>query len=50
MIENNVIFAVLVVILAVSFVIMIWVSPYRRERIFGFMDPWQDAFGKGYQL
>ena len=29
---------------------MIWVSPYRRERIFGFMDPWQDAYGKGYQL
>ena len=44
------VFGVLVVILALSFVIMIWVSPYRRERIFGFMDPWQDAFGKGYQL
>ena len=44
------VFGVLVVVLAVSFVIMIWVSPYRRERIFGFMDPWQDAFGKGYQL
>jgi len=44
------VFSVLVVVLAVSFVIMIWVSPYRRERIFGFMDPWQDAFGKGYQL
>ena len=26
------------------------VSPYRRDRIFGFMDPWRDAFGKGYQL
>ena len=44
------VFSVLVVVLAVSFVVMIWVSPYRRERIFGFMDPWQDAFGKGYQL
>jgi len=44
------VFTVLVVVLAVSFVIMIWVSPYRRERIFGFMDPWQDAYGKGYQL
>ena len=44
------VFGVLVIVLAISFVIMIWVSPYRRERIFGFMDPWQDAFGKGYQL
>lgn len=44
------IFAILVVVLGVAFVIMIWASPYRRERIFGFMDPWQDAFGKGYQL
>lgn len=44
------IFAGLVLVLGVSFVVMIWVSPYRRERIFGFMDPWQDAYGKGYQL
>ena len=41
---------ILIVLLAISFVIMIWASPYRRERIFGFMDPWSDAFGKGYQL
>jgi cell division protein FtsW len=47
---NARVFGVLIVVLLVSFVIMIWVSPYRRERIFGFMDPWQDAFGKGYQL
>ncbi len=47
---NARVFGFLVVVLMVSFVIMIWVSPYRRERIFGFMDPWQDAFGKGYQL
>ena len=25
-------------------------SPYRMQRIFGFMDPWADAYGKGYQL
>jgi cell division protein FtsW len=47
---NARVFGGLIVVLAVSFVIMIWASPYRRERIFGFMDPWQDAFGKGYQL
>jgi cell division protein FtsW (lipid II flippase) len=29
---------------------MIVVSPYRRDRVFGFMDPWADAFGRGYQL
>lgn len=44
------IFGLLVVVLLVGFVMLIWMSPYRRERIFGFMDPWQDAFGKGYQL
>ena len=25
-------------------------SPYRMQRIFGFMDPWADPYGKGYQL
>jgi len=29
---------------------MILSSPYRRDRIFGFMNPWEDPFGKGYQL
>ncbi len=43
-------FAVLIVVLLVAFTILIIVSPYRRDRIFGFMDPWSDAFGRGYQL
>jgi cell division protein FtsW len=43
-------FAVLVVVLALAFTVLIIVSPYRRDRIFGFMDPWSDAFGRGYQL
>ena len=47
---NARLFGGLIVIMAIAFVILIWSSPYRRERIFGFMDPWQDAFGKGYQL
>jgi cell division protein FtsW len=25
-------------------------EPYRLERIFGFLDPWKQEFGKGYQL
>lgn len=47
---NARLFSALLVVMAVAFVILIWSSPYRRERIFGFMDPWQDAYGKGYQL
>ena len=43
-------FAVLIVLLLVAFTVLIVTSPYRRERIFGFMDPWADAFGRGYQL
>ena len=43
-------FAILIVVLVVAFAVLIIVSPYRRDRIFGFMDPWSDAFGRGYQL
>jgi cell division protein FtsW len=43
-------FAILFVVLVIAFAILILVSPYRRDRIFGFMDPWADAFGRGYQL
>jgi cell division protein FtsW len=43
-------FAVLIAVLVVAFTILIVISPYRRDRIFGFMDPWSDAFGRGYQL
>ncbi len=47
---NARLFSILFVFLALAFVVLIWSSPYRRERIFGFMDPWADALGKGYQL
>jgi cell division protein FtsW len=43
-------FAGLVVVLILAFAVMIIVSPYRRDRIFGFIDPWADAYGRGYQL
>ncbi len=43
-------FALLIVGLLAAFAVMIIVSPYRRDRVFGFMDPWADAFGRGYQL
>ena len=43
-------FAGLIVLLVVGFVLLIWISPYRMQRVIGFMDPWADPFGKGYQL
>jgi cell division protein FtsW len=43
-------FAGLAVLLAAAFVVLIVSSPYRLQRILGFMDPWADAYGKGYQL
>jgi cell division protein FtsW len=43
-------FAGLFGLLLVGFVILILISPYRLQRVVGFMDPWADAFGKGYQL
>jgi cell division protein FtsW len=43
-------FAGLIVMLVIGFLGLIWVSPYRMQRIVGFMDPWADPYGKGYQL
>jgi cell division protein FtsW len=43
-------FAGLIVLLLFAFVGLILASPYRLQRIVGFMDPWSDAYGKGYQL
>jgi cell division protein FtsW len=43
-------FAALVGMLAIGFVGLVLSSPYRMQRIFGYMDPWSDPFGKGYQL
>ncbi len=40
----------LIVFLLAAFALLIMFSEYRRQRIIGFMDPWSDAFGKGYQL
>lgn len=47
---NGRIFAGMIGLLAVGFVALIWSSPYRLQRIVGFMDPWADPYGKGYQL
>jgi cell division protein FtsW len=43
-------FAALVAMLAIGFALLVLTSEYRMQRIFGFMDPWTDPFGRGYQL
>ena len=40
----------LIIVLMISFALLIMFSEYRRQRIIGFMDPWSDAYGNGYQL
>ncbi|MCB5205858.1 putative lipid II flippase FtsW [Methylovorus mays] len=47
---NGRIFAGLLTLLPIAIVGLIWSSPYRLQRVIGFMDPWADPFGKGYQL
>jgi cell division protein FtsW len=43
-------FAALIGMLGAGFALLVLSSPYRMQRIFGFMDPWSDPFGRGYQL
>jgi cell division protein FtsW len=43
-------FAALIGMLGIGFAALVVLSPYRMQRIFGFMDPWADPLGKGYQL
>src|SRR6185369_7351286 len=43
-------FVALFGMLGVGFAALVLSSPYRMQRILGFMDPWSDAYGKGYQL
>ena len=47
---NGAWFAGLLLMMAVGFIGLVLSSPYRMQRIFGFMDPWSDPFGRGYQL
>ena len=47
---NYRIFVGLLILLFIGFIILIKTSPYRLQRIVGYMDPWADPFGKGYQL
>jgi cell division protein FtsW len=49
---NGKLFAGITVALAGAFMLVIWLSPWRRERIFAYLDPWSEsnALGKAYQL
>ena len=47
---NLKVFAALLVALPLALAALILSSPYRMQRVIGFMDPWSDPYGKGYQL
>ena len=38
------------VLLPIALWVLIRMAPYRLQRFTGFLDPWADAYGKGYQL
>jgi len=44
------IFGLLTVALPLLFAALVFSSEYRMQRVIGFMDPWSDPYGKGYQL
>jgi cell division protein FtsW len=45
-------FAGLTVTVVMTFLTLVWASPWRRERLFAYLDPFEEknALGKGYQL
>jgi cell division protein FtsW len=49
---NGRLFASITAALCVAFTVVVWSSPWRRERIFAYLDPWStdNALGSGYQL
>lgn len=38
------------VLLPIALWVLIQIAPYRLQRFAGFLDPWADAYGRGYQL
>ncbi|MCG6932843.1 MAG: putative lipid II flippase FtsW [Gallionella sp.] len=47
---NLKVFAALLFALPIAFGALIFSAPYRMHRLIGFMDPWSDPYGRGYQL
>jgi cell division protein FtsW len=44
------VFAGLVAVMLAGFAVLILTSEYRMKRMLGFLDPFEDPYGKGYQL
>ncbi len=47
---NLKLFAGIIGLSLVSLLALIWIEPYRMQRIMGFINPWNDPYGTGYQL
>ncbi len=49
---NGKLFGGLVATAVGTFTLLVWLSPWRRERIFAYLDPWDERYaqGKAYQL
>jgi cell division protein FtsW len=49
---NGRLFAAITLLLAIGLAAIVWLFPYRRERIFAYLDPWsaEHVLNKGYQL
>ena len=45
-------FFLIAAVMVLAFAAMVWLSDWRRERIFAYLNPWDEkhALGKGYQL
>jgi cell division protein FtsW len=47
---NARLFAGLILLLGIGFVLLVVMSPYRLARVTSYLDPWSDPYGSGYQL
>lgn len=47
---NARLFVGLIALLAVGFVLLVLLSPYRLARVTSYLNPWNDPYGSGYQL
>ncbi|MDQ2139184.1 putative lipid II flippase FtsW [Alcaligenaceae bacterium A4P071] len=49
---NGAYFSALLGMMLTTFFVLIWISPWRRARLFAYLDPWNDAnaYGSAYQL
>jgi cell division protein FtsW len=43
-------YAVLISVVAIAGGLLVWLEPYRLQRVLSFTDPWAHAYDSGYQL